>query len=276
MQNVIDNLSLILGEWWINMLDRLPQFITGALVLILSLYLAKFFSRMLKKGLTLRNTDPELTILITRLGRWSVVTLGIVLALQQAGQDVSALLTGLGILGFTIGFALQDVSANFVAGILLLIQQPFDIGDAIEAGDFSGTVLRVELRHTEMLTGDGRRVMIPNSDIFTTPIINYSRTERRRLEFDVGVAYDSDLDEVEKVAVEAIANLQGILQDPAPQVIFKTFGDTTINFTLYYWFDTGLTGSFTAKDAGVRAIKKAFEEAKIDMPYPTQVVILQK
>jgi small conductance mechanosensitive channel len=91
-------------------------------------------------------------------------------------------------LGFTIGFALQDVSANFVAGFLLLIQQPFDIGNFIEVAGYDGKVLAVDLRATELLTSDGRRVMIPNSEVFSNPIINFTRTERRRIALPIGIA----------------------------------------------------------------------------------------
>ncbi len=207
---------------------------------------------------------------------WGVISFGFVLALQQAGQDVSALLAGVGIFGFAIGFALQDVIANFVAGILLLIQQPFDIGDYIEVADYDGTVLTIELRTTEMLTGDGRRVTIPNNDIFSNAIINYTRTEKRRITLAIGVDYDSDLEKVRQVSVDAIQTIPGVLSDPGPSVVFGAFGDTAINLNIYYWFSTKETGSNAAKDGGILAIKKAYDEAGINMPFPTQTLYIKK
>lgn len=276
MNGVFNNLTTVIQEWWQNLITSLPQLITGLIIFILSLYLARFLSSLTAKALARRNPDKETNILISRLVRWSVISFGIVLALQQAGQDVSALLTGLGILGFTVGFALQDVSANFIAGILLLFSQPFDIGDSIEVSGYSGTVQDINLRATELLAFDGRLVLIPNSDVFTSAIINYTRTNRRRVELNVGVGYDSDLEQVTEVALQAIANLPGVIEDPAPQVVFKEFGDAAINMTLYYWYSTERNGFFEAQDYGVRLIKTAFEAAGIEIPYPIQTIYTHK
>lgn len=275
MDAILKNLSEILSAWWIRILENLPQLVAGVVIFIVSIYVARVLGKLTLRGLKARQTDKEISILIERTVRWGVIVLGIVLALQQAGQDVSALLTGIGILGFTIGFALQDVSANFVSGVLLLIQQPFDIGDFIEVAGFDGKVLTVDLRATELFASDGRHVMIPNSEVFSNPIINYTRTQRRRIAMQIGVAYDSDLEQVRQVSLEAVKSIQGVLDDPAPAVVFGSFGDTAINLTIYYWYATSETGSNDAKDSGVVMIKQAYDKAGIDMPYPTQTIIVQ-
>ncbi|MEJ2758381.1 MAG: mechanosensitive ion channel family protein, partial [Anaerolineales bacterium] len=181
--------------------------IAGLLIFLVSVYLARLFSRMAGRVLERRQKDKELNLLITRLVRWTVISLGIILALEQAGQDVTALLTGLGILGFTVGFALQDVSANLVSGILLLFEQPFDIEDSIQVAGYAGTVKSINLRATEMLTWEGLRVLIPNRDVFTNTITNYTRITQRRIGLSVGVGYDSDLTIVEETALNAVKNL---------------------------------------------------------------------
>ncbi|MEK6220982.1 MAG: mechanosensitive ion channel [Chloroflexota bacterium] len=265
----------ISSAWWISILENLPHVVAGIVIFIVSIYVARILSKLTVKGLKARETDREISVLIERTVRWGVIALGIVLALQQAGQDVSALLTGLGILGFTIGFALQDVSANFVAGVLLLIQQPFDIGDFIEVAGYDGKVLTVDLRATELLASDGRHVMIPNSEVFSNPIINFTRTERRRIALPIGIAYDSDLEQVRQVSLEAINLIPGVLSDPAPVVVFGAFGDTAINLTIYYWYSTSQTGSNDAKDGGIVMIKQAYDKVGIDMPYPTQKIIVK-
>lgn len=276
MDVVWNNLSDILLNWWEGVVENLPQVSAGIFIFIISVYMARLLSKLMVRALKARKTDIEISILLERLVRWGVISVGLILALQQAGQDVSALLTGLGILGFTIGFALQDVSANFVAGVLLLIQQPFDLGDYIEVAGYDGKVLSVDLRATEMLTGDGRRVTIPNGKVFSNPIINFTRTERRRITLPIGVEYDSDLENVRKISLEAINSIPGILKDPAPAVVFGAFGDTAIQLTIYYWFSTKETGFNDAKDGGILAIKKAYDKAGIEMPYPTQTIVLKK
>jgi small-conductance mechanosensitive channel len=276
MEHVFDNLINILETWWTSFQENLPQFIAGLIVLILSFYLARFFRNLTNRALERRNADPELSLLVSRVVRWGVIILGIVLALQQAGQDVSALLAGLGILGFTIGFALQDISANFVAGILLLIEQPFNIGDTVEIAGYTGTIGDVDLRATEIVLLDGKLVIIPNRDVFTNAIVNYSRTDRRRVELKSGVAYGSDLEDVREVALEAIKPVPGLLNDPSPELVFEAFGDSAIMFTLYYWFSTDDSGLLDAQDAGIVLVNKAFEDAGIEMPYPTQAILLRQ
>jgi len=272
MQDIFKNLIELLNKWNQSFQDNLPQFIAGLVVLLVSLYLARLVSRLTRRSLERRHSDPEISMLIERLVRWGVIILGIVLALEQAGQDVTTLITGLGILGFTVGFALQDVSANFVSGILLLIEQPFGIGDSIEVAGNGGVVDDVNLRATRMTAFDGRKLVVPNRDILTNPIINYSRAKRRRIELDMGVAYDSDLVRVRQVILDAILKIEGVLQDPAPELVYNQFGDTTIHFTLYYWVDLKVVDFFEATSRGVMEIKSALDAVGLGISFPVQVV----
>lgn len=272
----MENITQIPQDWLTDFVRFLPRLIFSLTIFVAALAGAGMMGGLVQREMERRRVDPELALLSGQVTRWGTVTLGFIIALQQVYFDVAAFLTGLGILGFTIGFAIQDVSKNFVAGMLLLLQQPFEIGDAIEVGDFSGTVITVTLRATELRTFDGKYVLIPNADVFTSPIVNFSRDPLRRLDLVVGVAYDSDPDLVRQTATEAIAAIPGVLQDPAPAVVFDNLGPSTLDLTLYYWVDTRQTGFLTAKDAGVRAIKTTFEQAGIDMPYPTQTVLLQQ
>ena len=159
---------------------------------------------------------------------------------------------------------------------MLVIFRPFNLGDYIEVAGYDGKVLTVDLRATEMLTGDGRRVTIPNGEVFSNPIINFTRTERRRITLPIGVEYDSDLEKVRKISLDAIQSIPGVLADPAPAVVFGAFGDTAIHLNIYYWFSTKETGLNDAKDGGILAIKKAYDKAGIEMPFPTQTIILKK
>jgi small-conductance mechanosensitive channel len=207
--------------------------------------------------------------------RWTVIIFGILLAFQQAGIEITAFLAGLGIAGFTIGFALQDVSKNFVAGILLLLQQPFDLGDAIEVGDYAGTVTEINLRDTVVRTFDGRPVSIPNGDVFTSAIVNFSRTSSRRIDLDVGVAYGTDLKQAKEIVLQTLAELPGVVDDPAPVVVYHTFGGASIDMTIYYWLDLNEIGYFEGQSEGLMAINTAFEQAGIEIPYPIQTLLIQ-
>ncbi len=276
MKSIYENLLNVLQTWWQSFVDNLPSLVAGLLIFLLSLYLAGLFARMTKRVMTRRKEDRELTMLITRIVRWTVVGLGIILALEQAGQDVTALLTGLGILGFTVGFALQDVSANLVSGILLLFEQPFDIGDVIDVAGFSGTVQNIEIRATEMLTYDGLLVLIPNREVFTNPITNYTRISQRRISLSVGVGYGSDLEEVERVVLDALNHLEGVKEEPEPYFMVDSFGDSAINTTVYYWYDTKSEGLKDMTNIGALAVKTALDKAGIDIPYPIRSVRLEQ
>ncbi len=273
MDTNLSDLSGVLEQFIADAIAFIPDLNASLIIFVLRIYLAGLFSRLLVRWLKKREVDQELVKVLETVTRWSLYILGTTMALNQIGFNLTAFLTGLGILGFTVGFAIQDVSKNFIAGLLLLIEQPFDIGDTIEVKGFGGVILDVDLRATEMRTLDGRIVQIPNADVFTSPIINYSRAERRRLTLAVGVAYGSDLEQVRNEALSAIGSVTGVLEDPAPQVIYNNFGGTTIDFELRYWIDTVHTDYFTAQDNGYVALEQAFRAAGIDMPYPTQVVI---
>lgn len=267
------DLSETLNQMLINFINFLPSLIIALIVFIVGLYFAGLLSRLVRRGLERRKTNPEVSMLLGKITRWAVIILVTMAALQQVDFNVTAFLTGLGIVGFTIGFALQDVSKNFVAGLLLLIQQPFDVGDSIKVTDFSGTVMAVDLRATEIHTFDGQVVLIPNADVFTNPITNLSRAARRRVELTVGVAYDSNLEEVARLALAAVSSIPGLIVDPEPVVHFQGFGASSIDLTVFYWIDTSHTDLFTAKDIGLQQLKQALERAGIEIPYPIQMVI---
>ena len=272
----MDVLTTSLQELLANFFVFLPNLVIALVIFVVSLYLAGFLAKIVRRMMEHRKTDNEIKLLVIKLIRWSIIILGVVASLQQVGFDVTAFLAGLGILGFTLGFALQDVSKNFVAGLLLLLEQPFNIGDVIEVGDYIGTVANVELRATEMYTFDGQNVLIPNADVFTNPIKNYSRYKKRRLDLTIGVAYDSDLELVRKTALDVVSNIPGVVTDPAPSLTFNTMNESSIDFTVYYWINLETADYLESVDAGITGIKTGFEEKGINIPYPTRMVILEK
>ena len=269
-------MSASFQEWLLLAASFLPRLIVALVIFVAGLAVSGWLAKVLGALLRRRDTDQEVTLLLQQLTRWGLIAFFTVMALQQVGFDMTAFLTGLGVLGFTVGFAIQDVSKNFVAGILLLLQQPFDIGDAIQVGDYAGVVLDISLRATEMRTWDGRRVYIPNADVYTSAIVNYTRAQARRIEITVGVAYDTDLTQAREAALEAVRSVPGVKDDPAPTVVFHTFGESSIDFTVYFWIDPKETGLWEAKSAAVEAIQRVFQEKGIDIPFPIRTVYLHQ
>ncbi len=259
-----------------NVVAWLPRLLAALAMFFGAWYLAGWAARGARRALAARQTDPEISLLLARLTRWSIIGLGAVLALEQIAFDLTAFLAGLGIVGFAIGFALQDVSKNFIAGVLLLLQQPFDLGDVIEVEGYTGTVTHVSLRATSLRTVDGLLVLIPNADVYMAVIKNLTRTPRRRIELPLGVAYDSDLNLATQTALAALEGLPGLVtDDPAPQAVFQAFGESSIDLAVYFWIDLSQTGYLDAQDAAIKAIKAAFDQAGIEIPFPTLAVLAQ-
>lgn len=258
-------IAIILQDMFERFIEFLPSLIAALVIFFFALYFAGLFSRIVGRGLERRQATIQVSRLLTKIAYWSVLVLGIVVALQQVRFNVTAFLTGLGIVGFTIGFALQDISKNFVSGLILSIQQPFLIGDSIEVTGFTGKVIAIDLRATEIQTQDGRLVLIPNADIITKPIINFSRASHRRIEVGASVAYQSDLEAARQAALKAIAPITGLIEDPSPFVNFHAFTDSKIDLTVNYWIDLNKTTPLLARDAGVTRLKSAFDEAGIEI-----------
>ncbi len=256
------------------LLDYLPKVIAAVAIFVATGFLSSFVSKQLYRTLKGRSFKEELTRSLSRIVKWSIWIGGVIWALSVVGFNVTAFFAGMGIAGLIIGFALQDISKNFTAGALLMLQEPFNFGDYIEVAGYEGTVTDIQLRATELLSPDGVKVLIPNGDVFTSTIRNFTRTNRRRVELTIGVAYDSDLEKVTRVAIEAIHAVPGLLNEPEPILFFHQFGDSAIVFSIRYWFSTAESDIFTAKDVGVRAIKAAFDREGISIPYPIHTVFV--
>jgi small conductance mechanosensitive channel len=270
-------LGLSFDELLNQIVDFLPRLGLGVGVFLIALWLSSCIARWVGRTMAKRKMDPEMIVLLQLLVRWGLRIIGMVIALEMiAPGRFSSLVAGLGIAGFTIGFALQDVAKNFVSGIILLLQQPFDIGDSIEVSEYGGTVLAISLRTTEIKTWDGKHVLIPNGDVLTSPIVNYSKASRRRIEITAGIASDSDLDRVTRVAIDAVRDIPGLLEEPSPQVVYTNFGDFAIEFTLYFWIDTSEIGFLDAQNMGFMRLKRDFQREGIEMPFPTRTVLLQQ
>ena len=249
--------------------------ITALLIFLGSLFLAKFLRSLLDKMLQTRGVDSETSILLGQMLYWSILIFGIITAMQRF-FDVGALLAGLGILGFTVGFALQEIMQNFVAGMILLIQQPFDIGNFVTTSSYSGTIVAINMRTTEIETLDGRLIIIPNAQVLSNPIENYSRADQLRVDLPVGVSYDTDLDLARAAIMDALPAVTGYLTDPAPSIIYHSFGDSSIDMTIRFWIDTEKNNLFDAKDEAVVITKGALDKAGVNIPFPITTVYMEK
>jgi small-conductance mechanosensitive channel len=219
--------------------------------------------------------DEETLLLLSRLVRWTVIVLGVVIALDQVDFDVTGFVAGLGIAGLTVGFALQDITRNFIAGILLLVRQPFDLGDVVEAAGHTGTVREITTRDTVLNTFDGELVILPNLDVYTQPITNYSDLPNRRRTVRIGLGYDEDAERAIALFFAAIRAVDGVLEDPAPTIHAEELGDSALVLAARFWLNQNTHGLFDVHSAVVQAIKEVAEKEGIDLPYPIQMIRLE-
>src|SRR5215212_238227 len=201
-----------------------PKLLSALIIFVLSLYFARLISNVLRRVLQKRRAPAGVVQLLGELVLWSIIVAGTITALQQF-VNVAAFLTGLGILGFTVGFALQDIMKNFAAGVILLLQQPFHVGETIGVKGFDGTILAIDLRATEMRATDGRVVILPNADVLANPIINYSRANQRRVELSLNLPHASEPNAVRQIVLQAVENVPGFISEPTPVIVFNSLTD---------------------------------------------------
>ncbi|GAB4581357.1 MAG: small-conductance mechanosensitive channel MscS [Anaerolineales bacterium] len=268
----MSNFTTVLEELLVGFLKFLPNLFVAIVILIGAVYVAGLVSRMIRKALLARKASAQVENLLSQLARWAILALGLVTALQQVDFDITGLVAGLGIVGFALGFALQDIAANFISGIILLIQQPFRPGDLIETNGYLGVVKAVDLRATLLQTQSGEDVLIPNGKVLSESMINFSHSPEKRVAVEVGVAYDSDLDHVRNTVIEALKGVPARLEHKMPFVRFHTFNHFSIDLTGYVWVDITKIHPLDAKDVAVTRVKEAFATHGIEIPFPTQVV----
>ncbi len=256
--------------------DYLPKIIVAVLIMIAASFLAKYAESLVVKALQKSKADKSVTILLKNLTRWTVLGVGIFISLSLF-VNISSLMTTLGLATFAITFAFQDVLKNLVSGIIILIQHPFNVGEAVNIAGFEGTVISIATRMTEMECFDGRSVAIPNGNAISQPIINYTRSQKRRADIPLHLTYGADIRTVRETIVAAVKNVPGYVAEPAPFMTLESADELSLGMTVYFWADVNVLGSMMlVKDQGLEAITGALVEKGIAMPVPVQSIVIKR
>ena len=258
MQPYLEALRGLLVSFLLNLLIAL-------VIIVISLYLARILSNIVRRMLDHRKIPLGVVQLFSQLTYWAIIVSGAILALQRF-FNITAFLAGLGIAGLTVGLALQDVMKNFVAGLILLVQQPFRVGETIGIKGFDGTITAIDLRATEMRASDGRLVILPNSDMLVNPIINYSRTSQRQAELSLNLPLTCEPDTVKQILMNAGKDIEGFLYQPEPAVVFVNLTNSAMEVRLRFWVDVKKNDIGLVKEAVLLKIKSAFGEQGIAIP----------
>ncbi|MCR9160188.1 MAG: mechanosensitive ion channel family protein [Nannocystaceae bacterium] len=265
-----------LQSWGATALEMLPNLGVALVIVVLSVMLSKAVARWACRGLKRTDLSPQLRELITSVTRLALIVLGLVLALNALALDkaVATALAGVGVVGLALGFAFQDIAANFMAGVIMSVKQPFAVGDTIATNSFVGTVEHVGLRATSLRKFTGELVLIPNRKIFAESLTNNSEAQFRRIDVPVGVSYADDLDLAEQTAMDAVSTLDDCASEKPVQVFFQGFGGSSIDLEVRFWVPYGADpGSYLrGKSEAIKAIKKAFDEAGLSIPFPIRTL----
>jgi small conductance mechanosensitive channel len=269
-------LQMIFQEWLASFLSFLPKLIAGLVLFVLFIVGSGFLAKAVKRVVAQRIKSEEVQNLIKQIVQWTVVIIGTVVALDQVDFNVTGFVAGLGIAGFTIGFALQDIARNFISGLILLYRQPFKIGDFIEVSGHIGTVKMINIRDTEIQTLDGDLVIIPNNKVFENPIINRSASRLKRRTVAIGLGYEEDVDRAMDIFLGAIQAVVGVESDPTPMIQVMSMDDSTLGLTAFYWVDQKENSPLRVHTEVLKAVNRASHEHQINLPYPIQTVLVQQ
>ena len=255
--------------------ERLPYICIALVVFTVFYMLSKVFKLFIRKVLSDRSyTKQNLVLVLNRVGSSAIIFFGFLIAMVIAipGFTPGQLMSALGIGSVAIGFAFKDIFQNLLSGILILLGEPFKIGDDIIVSGMEGTVEDIQIRATFLRSPDGRRIVIPNATVYTSPVTVNTAYPRRRCQFVVGIGYEDDVQKAKDVIMAILDKDQSILSQPGFSVNVNALADFSVNLTVTWWVNTSeTTMSASISDVQQRVIH-AFAEHGISIPYPVQEV----
>jgi small-conductance mechanosensitive channel len=259
-----------------GLIVMLPNLVLALIVFVLFVLVARFIRNLVRRVTRNRRNARNLGLVLGRLAQGSIILIGLFVALSIVLPSFKAgdLIQLLGISSVAIGFAFRDILQNFLAGILILLTEPFQIDDQIVFKEFEGTVENIQTRATTIRTYDGRRIVIPNSELFTNSLMVNTAFENRRLEYDIGIGYGDDIDRAKQLILEAIHETEGVLPQPAPDAIVVDLAASTVNIRARWWIKPPRRApALDLQDSVLTAIKNKLTANGIDMPFPTQQIL---
>jgi small-conductance mechanosensitive channel len=265
MQSMIDGFLIML-----------PNIVLALIVFAIFFYFGRQVKRVVRRVTRQHHQARNLGLVLGRLAQSAIVLVGLFIALSIVIPTLKAgdLVQLLGISGVAIGFAFRDILQNFLAGILILLTEPFRIDDQIVFKNFEGTVENIETRATTILTYDGRRIVIPNAELFTNSVTVNTAFDKRRTEYDFSIGYGDDIDCAKQLMLEALYSVNEVLKDPAPDVLVLELAESTVKIRVRWWISPPRRiDDMRSRDKVICAIKKKLVENGIDLPYPTRQIL---
>ncbi len=278
IESVADSFEL----FYLDFLEQLPGIGMGLLIIILGVLIGIWIGNFAKRRIANRTKDPLMSRFLGKTIRLIVMIIAFMLGLKAAGLGgiATGLLTAAGASALVLGFAFKDIGENFIAGVILAFNRPFNIHDTVEIGDNFGKINGLEFRYTKMKTFDGKDVYIPNSDVLTKPVTNFTEDGFFRWNFIIGIAYEDNIDGAKKTVMEALRKDPEVIEDEEHQnfVIEDELATSTVNLKVFFWVDTKdfRRAALITKGNVVRKVKEALEENGYYMPADIQEIKLYR
>ena len=245
----------------------------GLVIVAERIFRRHFVARLLRRT----HLAPALQFTLGRVLGYCILGLGFYISLQMVGINLSSLAIIAGAVGVGLGFGLQNIISNFISGLIILAERPIAIGDRIEVGSVAGQVREISLRSTTVVTNDNIAIIVPNADFITHSVTNWSYEDPRvRFRIPFGVAYGTDLENLQKLMLEIADKNPKALKDPKPDLFFVGFGDNSLNFELAIWSSEMTLSPRRFRSDLFYAIEKTLRENNIEIPFPQREVTLKQ
>lgn len=270
---IVENSNAALAR----LLARVPQLVLAVLVILIAQWTSRFIANRLHL-IKLRSQNPYMSGLMRMIVRTAIMLIGILIALDLLGLTsvVGAVLGSAGVVGLVLGFAFRDIAENYIAGILLSVRRPFEPGDHVLIENREGRVISVNSRATVLMTMDGNHLQLPNSLVFKSVVLNYSKNPKRRFDFAMLIDAGQSIREAQTLAISAITDIEGVLDDPAPSWTVVEYGAAGIQLRFFGWLDQRESDLGKVRSEAIRRVKAAFAKAGIESPRTTYHIVTSR
>jgi small conductance mechanosensitive channel len=271
MADLETSMNFIRESGWDLLMNAVAALVIVVLALIISGWVKRAIARTPKR---IKHFDPTLASFFGNIAKYAILVIAGITVLGVFGVQTTSLAAVIGAATLAIGLALQGTLGHLAAGVMLVMFRPFKVGDFVQAAGESGTVREISLFNTELATVDNVQIILPNGDVFSSVIKNFSAHSERRLDMVFGVSYDSDLKKAESILRDLVDADQRILGDPEPFVKVTNLGDFSVDFTLRLWCKA--EDYWDIKFDFTRAVKDRFDAGGIDIPFPTAIELVKE
>lgn len=252
----------------------LVNIVIAAAIIFVGRYVTRWLVKLLRKILIRAEIDPILVNFTSSIANALLLLFVLIAALDQLGVDTTSFIALMGAAGLAVGLALKDSLQNFAAGVMMIVFRPFKLGDFIDAAGVVGVVEKINIFSTQMKTGDNREIIIPNGQIYSGAITNFSARDTRRIDMVFGIGYDDDMLKAKQIMEEILAGHELVLEEPAPAVAVTELADSSVNFNVRPWVNS--EDYWGVRSDLIEKIKLSFDENGISIPYPQMDVHTDK